>query len=104
MQAVWPRRSVWGPRAIDTHLEERKESHVRDYQTLFNRVHLDLGTVSSAVQELPSDERLDRAHIAQHGGRARLETERSVEHQHAVSTLQADQPLTLDGHLQPVYK
>lgn len=47
-------------RAAATDYEQLKESHVRDYQTLFHRMRLELAAASDSAQELPTDKRLER--------------------------------------------
>lgn len=42
--------------------EQLRSTHLADYQELFNRVEIDLGTTAAA--ELPTDERLDRIEAA----------------------------------------
>ncbi len=51
-------------KAAATHVESLQARHITDYQKLFGRVTMDLGTAGQAVDALPTNERLARI---QHG-------------------------------------
>ncbi len=46
--------------ALATGYEKLKSRHMADYQALFNRVAIDLGTTDTETLKLPTDERLER--------------------------------------------
>ena len=49
---------MWG--AFQKGFKACHEAHVKDYQTLFNRVSLDLGTTADSIKALPTDVQLKR--------------------------------------------
>ncbi len=62
------KNTVWLNGALHTSVENLRATHIKDYQALFNRVSLDLGTTSPDIAALPTDKRLAayRQYQAQH--------------------------------------
>ena len=60
---------AWLGRAVSRHpaYEELRQAHIEDYQSLFDRVTLDLGDSSEQTRALPADQRL----LAYHRDKAR---------------------------------
>lgn len=55
-----PRVAADLERAVSVGYDSLRAAHLADYQTLFNRVKIDLGKTDASIASLPTNERLDR--------------------------------------------